>query len=255
MAETSTDKLQSDAPDCGAPPEKEIAPLGVFGAALGDCMHGISQRALVTHNESSKTVSVAASLADIARRIPDADDKAKLLAVANILDETALALPRGDDRENWVREEEVPRSTDALGRERMVKALGIETSAGAVMTDWTDVNEALRMHSMMRSFAPHDEDGRPVDRIALKNSVIHAIESGDRVASDGVDIPAILDELREKYTPMLMGREVGGQELEDGDCIPEKSAAGEGTLMVLEASLERYEQAEQRALAALKAVM
>jgi hypothetical protein len=235
--------------DAGASPEAEL-PLALQNFSIGPC----ASRALVQPNETSSTISVSASIADIARRIPDAADREKLMAVANVLDETVVALPRNDDREDWVREEEIPRSTDALGRERMVKALGLETRAGAVQTDWTDVNEALRMHAMMRSFAPHDEDGKPVDRLALKASVIRAIEHGDRIDSNGADIPAILADIREKYTPMLMAGKPAAA-LGAGSASPPRADEKDGNLLAVEAALELNERAEIRALAALKAIL
>lgn len=162
-------------------------------------------RALVQQTGASGTRAVSQSLADIARRIPDEEMRKKLMDVVNVLDETALALRDGDKREDWIRDEDtlVPKSFDALGRERVVQTLGLETRAGASATDWVDVNDALRMHSMLRSFAPHDEDGRPLEREALKGRVIEALDFGERVDPDKVDVPAILGEMREQILGML----------------------------------------------------
>jgi len=161
--------------------------------------------ALARQSARSSTVAITATLADIAQRIPNEADRLELLRAANALDETILAIPHDDPRGKWAQAEDIPVSTDALHRERVVGAMGLGTRAGAQATDWTDVREAMRMHSMIATFVDRGED-IPIGREAIQASVARAALE-PRCDGREVDVEGIISAASRKYNaPMLMPR-------------------------------------------------
>lgn len=183
-------------------------------------------------SDRSTTVAITATLADIAQRIPDEQDRRALIAAANAVDETIVAIPHDDERSGWVQAEEIPVSIDAIHRGRMVSAMGIGTSAGDRATDWVDVNEAMRMHNMLATFVDREESV-PADRLAIKSSIQSSAE-GPRFDGRALDVEGIISKASEKYQAQLMP----GRGWVESGSVPALEGSG---LAALEAAIESEE--------------
>lgn len=163
----------------------------------------LAPRPLAQTTESK--LSVVGTLREVAMRLPDPADRATLLQVANVHEETIKAMLPGDSRGSWAARggEAAPTSVDPQHRRNVAQKLGVDKDGNS---DWTDICENLRMLLMMRSLAPIEEEPLPLTGPQLQQrlAIAAAAPAEERVDPE-LDVAATLARLAQKYSGMLEG--------------------------------------------------
>jgi hypothetical protein len=146
------------------------------------------------------SLAVIGGIRDVALRITDPADRQLLLDAANAHEETLRAMVPGDCREVWATRpgnEAVPTTVEPAHRRRIAQALGVDAEGAA---DWVDINESLRMATMLKSLAPITEKPQAITGPSLRLQLAEAARApeGERVDPQ-LDVSAVLAAIHAKY--------------------------------------------------------
>jgi len=182
------------------PPTAAITPVTQSGAIA---LHK-PRPTMVQPGSSNNSLVIVGSLRNVALRITDPADRQLLLDAANAHEETIRAMVPGDCREVWAtrpNNEAVPTTVEPVHRHRVAKTLGVDANG---LADWVDINEALRMTTMLSSLAPITAEPPRLTGPALRQQLTAAAAVPEEARVDpALDVPAVLAAIQAKYSAAL----------------------------------------------------